>query len=667
MAAYPRSYRGMYNYQRPTVRQYESFFNPVPIEFIQEQLRGRQQQYDAAYAGALAGRDEFANIQVGMADLASKNQLISKGMDNINRMVEEKYGGDWGRAAKEVARNVSQMRSDPFWNAQKEMEKRRQAFQEDISKYGSKAMIFGADPRQMSTIDPATGQVRDISQLTGRVVEQGDWAKTAQTLMSGLSADVYQNFGLTEGELQGYISGTKRTEITRKKIEKMASDPAIQQAFLREHPEFREAFEQGDDQMRQRFGFQNYDTINAAVKDQLLGASASAETSRLERSLMADWRQKLSAETAAKNKSIGAFGPINELEATATGYGTSKQEMREIKGKYFFNNALSDSFTPSYATPTETKLRNQAMDILTPKEKEMIQALQGVIPPELQEKVRVEQDRLLKENKAIIDEERQNDPSYMKDKSEYDELKSSLNEIKRLNPALTKDKSDWEIYEDFLTDTEGKYRYSIDLSLPVLDEATSVNMGRSINFNNTEWYLDSGMFNTNNWHGRKGIGEEVNIPAETMAELLRDGNIPIHYNMTRGNFFLEVPVVRGEIKKNQDGSINWKDTKSDEKKRVYFTPDLETRGVNKLLMNADKIVKDKGSREELIASLPQTIVFDETMIDSGENENKDINNQEVFKMINDLGKEDYYSLNELRAYYAGKVNKHISSTYGKFE
>ena len=298
------SYRGQYNsyQQQPNVGQYQSAFNPIPIEFLQEQLRGRQGQYDQAFAGTLAAKDAFAQEQVGLSDIASKNQLINDSFNNIDKMVEEKYGGDWSRAAKEVARTVTQTRANPFWNAQKEVEEKRDAYQSQIDKFGSKSMQFGPDPRQMSTLDEQ-GRVRSQDQFAGRVVEQGEWANTARTLLGGLSADVYERFDLAEGELQGYIQGTKRTELTRKKIEKMASDPAIQEAFLREHPEFREGFEQGDERLKSQFGLQG-ENLQDAVKQQLLGVSASAETERIEKSITADWRQKAAAEAAAKGATV---------------------------------------------------------------------------------------------------------------------------------------------------------------------------------------------------------------------------------------------------------------------------------------------------------------------------------------------------------------------------
>ena len=297
------SYSGSYGYNQPTVSQYESFFNPIPIEFLQEQLRGRQAEYDMAYANALADKDALAQQQVGMMDIADKQNLINNTMSNIDKTVQEQFGGDWGRAAKTVARQVSELRANPFWNAEKEMQKKRESFNELVTKYGPNAMIFGADPRQMSTIDPETGKVRNMAQLTGEVLQQGDWAKTARELMGGLSADVYEKYGLAEGDLKGYIEGTRTDKITEDKIRRLAQDPAIQEAFLRQHPEFRKGFYEGSDQLKQQFGLEG-DSLSGLVEQQLFGVASSAQKSSVTRSLVADYRAKIQAENAAKQPTV---------------------------------------------------------------------------------------------------------------------------------------------------------------------------------------------------------------------------------------------------------------------------------------------------------------------------------------------------------------------------
>lgn len=266
------NYRGQYNLQQPTMSQYESFFNPVPIDFLQEQLRGRQQDYDVSYAGALAAQDQLAQQEVGMRDIAAKNELIQTGMGNIDKIVEQKYGGDWSRASKEVARNVTQLRSNPFWNAQKQMEEKRDSYQAQVDKYGANAMQFGADPRQLSTLDDQ-GNVRSADELTGEVVEKGDYLKTARELVAGLTADS-NPWGLSQEDIDGFLGYGQITEIGLKKIQDMADDPVMQQALLDQHSELRRSGELSEAQQRQHGLFEK--TPEDFARQQIFAAGRSS-------------------------------------------------------------------------------------------------------------------------------------------------------------------------------------------------------------------------------------------------------------------------------------------------------------------------------------------------------------------------------------------------------
>lgn len=275
---------GMYRYNQPTMRQYESFFNPIPIDFLQQELGKRQGRYDAAFAGALAAKDELANVQVGMADLASKNEIISQGIGDINKMVEDKYGGDWGRASKEVARSVSSLRANPFWNAQAEAQKQRDIAQELKIKYGSDAMIFN-DPTTLSVMN-AAGGIRSFEDFQPDIVQRGDWAKTARELMAGITPDA-NPWGLTRDEIDSFVKYGQVEEISRDKIEAFASDPAIQEAFLREHSEIRRGISELDEGQQQQFGLLGK-TAQDVAKEQLLGAAASTQHKKVDMKVTQD-------------------------------------------------------------------------------------------------------------------------------------------------------------------------------------------------------------------------------------------------------------------------------------------------------------------------------------------------------------------------------------------
>jgi hypothetical protein len=231
-----------------------------------------------------------------MVDLASKNELINKGVKDINKMVTEKYGGDWGRASKEVARQVTSIRTDPFWSAQAGAEKRRQAFQEQVTKYGPQAMVFGRDPRQVSTLDKY-GEVRGPEAFTGEVIQQGKWGDTARRIFSTMTPDTILSVGLSDLD-RGYLEAGKITKITTKGLQLLADNEDVQLAFQQAHPEFVRGFKEGDVRMKERFGIKGK-TLKEATSKTLFGNIAPAAFEKRERQIVYDRQAAEARERAA--------------------------------------------------------------------------------------------------------------------------------------------------------------------------------------------------------------------------------------------------------------------------------------------------------------------------------------------------------------------------------
>lgn len=279
-------YRSSYQYQpaRPAI-QYESFYDPIPVESLISSSQRSAQEYSAAYTGALAAQDALAQELVGMQDIASKNQLINESIANMNTTVKDKYGGDWGRASKEIAGLVTQARGDPYWNAAKEAESRRKEMREMKIKHGPNLFVFN-DPTKIGVMDDQ-GKLRGYEAFAPDVAVKGDWIKTARELLGGLTADEYKRFGFGEGEFEGFIRGEKVEAITRQKIERMANDPAIQQALLGRHQEIRRGIEELSPEQQRQHGLFGK-TPEQVAYETLLGAGASAEYRAVDQSIQQD-------------------------------------------------------------------------------------------------------------------------------------------------------------------------------------------------------------------------------------------------------------------------------------------------------------------------------------------------------------------------------------------
>jgi hypothetical protein len=521
----------MYRYNAPSMSQYESFFNPIPIDFLQQELGKRQGRYDAAYAGSLAAQDELSNVQVGMADLASKNEIISQGIGDINKLVEDKYGGDWGRASKEVARNVSSLRANPFWNAQAEAQKQREIAQELKIKYGPDAMVFN-DPTALSVMNVAGG-VRGFDQFQPDIIQRGDWLGTARELLSGLTANELPT-GLTQADIKGFLQSGQISEIKRKKIEGLAEDPAIQRAFLNEHPEFRRGFEEGTEGLKQQFGLEGED-ISSLVRDQLLGAGASAEFRKETRRYMDD------PFALARLKSSLEGGP---------GYIPSTSETTVINHG---QQAVKDHEKRVKASTYQGDVKDLP---LTPEEEAELEAISKQYDdPQF---VDTETGRNLTKQTAV--------QSYMDDRN-VDRIQGQLDtyhqELVSQHPELEGMSRD-EAFTAYGNHLERISQEARTVKTIVRDDSPAEikkNMLSNIRAGNFESFS---FVSTGDVFGRNSVTDELGFNNyDEMADYIKDKDISPRIDFVQGKLLLNLPRKKG---KNKYEPVD-----------VYFNPDYETQ------------------------------------------------------------------------------------------
>ena len=340
----------MYRYNEPSIPQYESFFNPIPLEFVQQNLQQHQQKYDVGYGEALAAKDMYAGTEVGVEDIAGKNQLVTDFTKNMDTMVKEKYGGDWGRASKEVARMVTNVRQNPFWDTAKTLKERREQERQLVMKYGPKALQFKS-LQGVSAIDPATGQVRKPEELEFDVQEQGDWQGYMKTILSSINPDQY-GIGLTDAE-KGYLSHGEYSKIDRKKLDKIIDSPEVINAFLNSNPEFGKAVKAG-----LRYG--EYEgNVKEAAKDFFKGNLYPTEFYKESKNYVQDWMLREQMDAAAKTAENPYYASANQSTVIANVDQGIKEHQRKMRG--FDPTDKSFDATPWIDPQTGINYNPQAM------------------------------------------------------------------------------------------------------------------------------------------------------------------------------------------------------------------------------------------------------------------------------------------------------------------
>lgn len=256
-ARYNSRASSMYRYNEPTISQYESFFNPIPLEFVQEQFDRRQGAYDEAYAGAMQAKDQFNNAKVGAPDIQYAKQLTNQFVEDTDKMVQEQFGGDWGKAAKTIARNVTNVRGNEFWQKAQTMDQLREEERKLVAQFGPDALKFKS-LQDRSVVDPKTGKMITPEEMKYDVLKRGDWEGSVAKMFAGLRGDQksillkkYQN----DPSIQNYLQYGTTEGISDEKLRMLASDKDIVNSFLSGNQDFRRAAEELPDY----FGSMNID------------------------------------------------------------------------------------------------------------------------------------------------------------------------------------------------------------------------------------------------------------------------------------------------------------------------------------------------------------------------------------------------------------------------
>lgn len=642
---------GMYRYNEPSVAQYQSFFDPIPLEFLQQNLQQHQQKYDVGYGQALAAKDMYAGVEVGKSDIMNKNNIVTEFTNNMDKIVQEKYGGDWGRASKEVARMVTNVRQNPFWDTAKILRERQEEARKLKTQYGSEALVFD-DLSGRGSIDPETGKIITPDKLQYDIRKRGDWAGSIDDILSRIKPDK-NVWGLSEDQF-GYLKSGTTTQLTNDTIEKLAKDENIQRAILSANPDMAEAFNKLPEEREKWFG-DNYSTISSAVEGLIRGRGKPMVFRQQDDQFH---RNIIGEEERAKKPTVepveSAFGPERESAAILTGYGTSDRERRQIGRSIFsdtgtFQDVSWEALEPYYSQVSKVNPSGLGLTAEASKAKA---------------------DEMYKENMATYRkrwEEYQESPEGKARTTQEKQAKEIVGSFRKLNPNDAEGKSDREVYDMFLNDRENKYKKAIHLTVPVMNTSILKGIGEATSsaLNDTEFYFDDGTLASRDWNGKKGIGEETGLPYVAFQEMLKDGKLAIGYNQTKGSLYVEIHVIdkgKNAIKYSADGSINWTETKSSDKKKVYFSPDQMLKGIATTLPQLDRIIKDKKSADEIPSEITRifpTIEYDKTKVDySG-----DVNTQDVFRMKDVDGNDEWYSLDDIRSYMTDYVNQHLVEKY----
>jgi hypothetical protein len=177
---------------------YVSMLNPEMFALQAKLLEKKDQQYDQGYSIALSTKDKYSQFNARPEDVGVRNDAIGQYTQHADKLVKEKYNGDWGAAAKEIASTATQFKQDPVWSSMEYANKQAAMEQELKARYGPNAIAFksiagksvlGKDGKLLSPQDLTV----DVQQRTDDVKTMNEiWSKLAPRSLSGTSI-VYKN------------------------------------------------------------------------------------------------------------------------------------------------------------------------------------------------------------------------------------------------------------------------------------------------------------------------------------------------------------------------------------------------------------------------------------------------------------------------------------------
>ncbi len=638
-------YQSNYQYQQPATAQYESFFNPIPIDFLQQNLQQHQGRFDQAFAGALAAKEKAQQESIALGDTTYRNQLVDQSMKDMDRIAQEKYGGDYGRAAKDISREVTNLRADPFWNSSKHL-KEQQALQQKFMLEHPDAHLY-QDVRNIGAYDPDAQRLRGEQELTFRAGKKGDWQGSVEKQFADIKGD--QLFSAMEDSgIPGYFKNMTIRDLKPEQLEKLLADnPNMVESFLTNNPDF----ERSGLEIR---GLKSHDAVVAEATDFILGNILDKPFREERGTITADRGYWLNRAAQLENVYQSPWGPQASTERAATNFEADPSGKNKRITAGFFGDDGSILGKDDYKDSVTRHI---------PGSQGRTQGLASAIVGSAR---KAAGERRVKRRGE--------------DRTKVEELVKDLRANNRED--FSDDMSDFDIYSKFLEDSS-LYDYSINISHSLLNEDFADNLAAQTiqNMARVDFYMKGdNRQQATKYQGKGGIEERTGLPQAAFEQLMTDHVISGKgYDVTEAAYFIEIPDWKGDTPPlNANGTINWgKATLPEDSQRIYFQPDDYTAVANKTITSLDQGFKTRDL--EMVNQALDEAGYDPNVTDI----NMDIYNSAILDKsqdINDVrmivlpivgddgqptGETSLFSLNDMRKNYFESQTRRLPQYYFK--
>lgn len=321
-----------------------SMYNPEQEGQFIDAISKRQERFDTTN---LAQQQERIRIgETETYDLAELNNRLKSFETSINDLVKNKYNGDYGAAANEIAKQIGTERTNPFYHFNKQKVEAGKSYLDAKMKIGASFLSSG-DPFKVSFNDWQQGQTFDFTPIDSKDITQRSAA-----MFQNMSKQLMKDTGLMSSPEGQYF---RRIEQYGFKDEAEALD------FIQNDPIGQKMAKQLYDSMPELSKVENQDAVIDSITQ---GVYSGIGTSRVDYMTDQSYLDALqqsrikggAGASTGKVISLGYMEGPKNIQGKSTSipihgvnymYGTTSQEGTEITSNLKgINNYLSKSLQP---------------------------------------------------------------------------------------------------------------------------------------------------------------------------------------------------------------------------------------------------------------------------------------------------------------------------------
>lgn len=326
--------------------QYQSQFIPMDLNVIQRGLDQRQQAYDASLSRIAAIEDQFGQMQVDPSDIEAKQRVFGDFRNKVDE-IAERYGGDYGAASRDIARELTSFRNQPFMQLAPYKRQLIEEARQREAQLGVNKLDIGRGVDYLRGLDISSGELTP-EQMQYEILNRQDVRNALKQDFGGLGTKT-REYLLEQSGLPGFARARTAKGLIEGEVNQVTEDM-----------------------------FDYIKSINPNINDE----DALYEASNYAKTLVQGYNDqfmKLPVDTGASSSNQNLASTVIARHGLATPTGWSDEEAKKMKDDYIKARDAYDAYKKS--GDKDTRAYYTAAGTTTPKTNTLKQQYVSAIKP----------------------------------------------------------------------------------------------------------------------------------------------------------------------------------------------------------------------------------------------------------------------------------------------